>query len=459
MYVSITAKFLSLFMSLVMFFNGLSFGTAGDSVKINYDFSNDTRGSASGTVTLDAKTDGEYDLYWGNKNDEKLTFPVGGYDVTYSEFATVDVDDGKGSADIQSFTAIPDGAESVLVYKNCVLKAKQDLPEEKITDNGETIYKFGALSDVHFNRYYATLFDDSLTTFPNALNFLDKCGVDLVAMSGDLSSRGERNAFEKFNKCAKNVNYPVLTCTGNHDVNDDEKGLDVDSWHEFVNTGVYGETKMEGVVNVAPNQVDFVYSPEAINGDVFIFLSQYRWDYNSENSCILTDEQLDWLGDQLEAYKDETVYLFFHTFVQNCYENEDINMGEGNLINEEGVRYNLIYTPGTPDEIRFRNYLKEYKNVIYFNGHSHWSYEMQKFNPNLNIADYDGEYATMVHVSSVSSPRIIKKADSKDRTEQNMKRSEGMLISVYENRIVINSVDFLKGKMLAYATYNIELEK
>ena len=40
-----------------------------------------------------------------------------------------------------------------------------------------------------------------------------------------------------------------------------------------------------------------------------------------------------------------------------------------------------------------------------------------------------------------------------------MKRSEGVLVTVYENRIVLNSVDFLKGKMLAYATYNIELNK
>ncbi len=456
MYISVTARFLSLFMSLVMFFNGISFGKAGGSVKISYDFLNETRGSAAGTVTLDAKTDGEYDLYWGNEDDEKLTFPVGGYDVTYSEFASVDVDGGKGNTYIQPFTAIPDGAESVLVYKNRVLKAKQDLPEEKITDNGEVLYKFGALSDVHFNRYYASLFDDSLTTFPNALNFLDKCGVDLVAMSGDLSSKGERSAFEKFNKCAGNVDYPVLTCTGNHDVSD---GLDIDSWHEFINTGVYGETKMDGVVNVAPNQVDFVYAPESINGDVFIFLSQYRWDYNSDDSRILSDGQLDWLGEQLEEYKDTTVYLFFHTFVQNCNEGENLNMGEGNLINSSGVRYNLIFTPGTPDEIRFRNYLREYKNVIYFNGHSHWSYEMQKYNPNLNICDYNGEYATMVHVSSVSSPRIVKKANSNKKTEQNMKRSEGMLVSVYENRIVINSVDFLKGKMLAYAAYNIELDK
>ena len=453
MYASLMARFLSLFTTFVLLFNSISIGSPNDKIKIDYDFANDTQGSAAGTVTLTAKRDGEYDLYWGNEEDKKLTFEVGKYDVTYSEFATVDVDDGTGSVEIQSFTAIPEDAESVLVYKNNTLKAKQELPEEKVTDNGEALYRFGALSDVHFNRYYKSISDDSLTTFPNALQFLDECGVQLVAMSGDLSNHGERDAFKKFNRCTSMVDYPVLTCTGNHDVHEEH---DSDAWFEYVNTGVYGEKKLDGV-EVAPDGIDFIYAPDSINGDVFIFLSQYAWSYNSETSRLLKDEQLDWLGEKLEQYKDTTVYLFFHTFVQNCNEGENLNMGEGNLINDGGVRYNLIYTPGTADEIRFRDYLREYKNVIYFNGHSHWSYEMQKYNPNLNITDYNGTYATMVHVSSVGSPRIIKSEKSKDKTEQNLIRSEGTLVTVYENRIVLNSIDFLKGRMLAYATYNIEL--
>lgn len=453
MHGTIVGRFLSIFMGLVLFFNGLSFGNPKDKVKLTYDFANDTMGSAAGTVTVEAKFDGEYDLYWGDDDCDKLTFEVGEYEATYTEFVTVDVDDGTGTAEIQSFTAIPDGAECVLVYKRNTLKAKQDLPEEKITDNGEALYSFGALSDLHCNRYYKTLGDDSLATFPNALNFLELCGVDLVGMSGDLSNGGERDAFEKFNKTASKYDFPVYTCTGNHDVSD---GLDIDSWHEFVNTGVYGGGKADGVVNVAPNEVDFVYAPECANGDVFIFLSQYAWSYNSESSRILSDKQLDWLGEQLEKYKEKTVYLFMHTFLNNPIDGEDPKMSEGNIENSAGVYYNLAFTAGTPDEVRFKEYLHEYKNVVFFNGHSHWMYAMQKYNKNLNIADYDGEYATMVHISSVSSPRSVKSDTASKKNENNMKHSEGLLITVYENRIVLNAVDFLTGEMLAYATYNIE---
>ena len=95
-----------------------------------------------------------------------------------------------------------------------------------------------------------------------------------------------------------------------------------------------------------------------------------------------------------------------------------------------------------------------YENVVYFNGHSHWAYDMQELNPDLNIANYGGDYATMVHLSSVSSPRRTT-ANLDDTTEHFMRSSEGMIVNVYEDRIVFTAVDFLRAEMLSYATYVI----
>ena len=207
------------------------------------------------------------------------------------------------------------------------------------------------------------------------------------------------------------------------------------------------------MVEVADNGMDFVYAPSEAKGDVFIFFSQYRWDYNKPTSRLVTDEQLDWLSAQLEKYKNETVFLFFHTFLANA--DGDPDMGEGNLKNNVGNSYDLVFTPGTADEARFRELMKEYKNVVFFNGHSHWAYDMQKFNPQMNITDYNGEYATMVHISSVSSPRRTT-ANSLATTEHAMRSSEGMLVTVYPEKIVFTACDFLSGELLAYATYVIE---
>ena len=443
-----------LFMPVVTSFNGFSFTNSlmANSAEIVYDYDNETPGSAAGTVTVSAKLGGSYDLYWGTDEGEKLSEKVSEYTVYYSEFAEVDVRGGEGSTEIQQFTAIPEGAETVLAYKGAFLVGKTEIPEGKVADNGEMLYSFGALSDVHFNRYNGSLTgDDALLTFPNALNFMEKMGVDMVGISGDISANGERSSFENFNNTVSNYDFPVYTCTGNHDVN---SKFTLENWQALMNTGVYGEEKLDGVKNVAKNGLDFVYSPEGCE-DVFVFLSQYQWDYGEATSRLLTDEQLDWLEAQLETYKDKTVYLFFHTFLNNPVEGENPYMGEGNLENNVGRHYDLPFTEDCPDEVRMEELMDKYENVVFFNGHSHWAYDMQELNPNLNIANYGGEYATMVHVSSVSSPRRTK-PNLDDTSEHYMRSSEGMLVKVYEDRIVFTACEFLRGEFLSYATYTVE---
>lgn len=447
--------FITVFMPLVTGFNGLSFTAPliSDSAEVVYDYDNEIPGSAAGTVTVTAKLNGSYDLYWGTDEGEKLSENLGGYTVYYSEFAEVDVKNGEGSTDIYDFTAIPEGAETVLVYKGLILAGEAEIPDGKVADNGEKLYSFGALSDVHFNRYNGSLTgDDACVTFPNALNFFNELGVEAVGISGDISADGERNAFEKFNTIASEFDFPVYTCTGNHDVS---SYYTLKNWQELINTGVYGENKADGVKAVASNGLDFVYAPESLGGDAFIFLSQYQWDYGEAHSRILTDAQLDWLEGQLEIYKDNTVYLFFHTFLNNPIEGENPHMGEGNLENNVGRHYNLAFTEGCPDEVRFEDMMDKYENVVFFNGHSHWAYDMQEFNPQLNITNYGGEYATMVHVSSVSSPRRTT-ANIDDSSEHYMRSSEGTLVEVYEDRIVFTACEFLKGQFLSYATYVVE---
>ena len=443
-----------LFMPLVSSFGGLSFDALfiGDSAEIEYVYDNEIPGSAAGTVTVASKLGGSYDLYWGDADGEKLSEKVGDYTVYYSEFAEVDVKNGEGSVDIYDFTAIPEGAETVLAYKCGTLAGETEIPDGKVADYGEMLYSFGALSDVHFNRYNGSLTgDDALLTFPNALNFMEQMGVDMVGISGDISANGEISSFEYYNDIVSDYDFPVYTSTGNHDVNDK---FTLQNWQALINTGVYGENKAAGVKAVADNGLDFVYSPEGCE-DVFIFLCQYQWSYGDVYSRLLTDEQLDWFEAQLEAYKDRTVYLFFHTFLNNPVEGENPYMGEGNLENNVGRHYDLPFTEDCPDEIRMEELMDKYENVVFFNGHSHWAYDMQELNPQLNITNYGGEYATMVHISSVSSPRRTT-ANIDDSSEHYMRSSEGTLVEVYEDRIVFTACEFLEGQFLSYATYVIE---
>ena len=414
-------------------------------------FSDTDPGCAAGKLTVTSNYDGDYRLFWGDAEGNRLSAvsASSGESVPYSYFADVTVKNGSGSYELNEFLAIPENAETTLLYCGDELLDTDYIPADKLNSYNGELYTFGALSDVHFNRYSDKSDDDASQSFPNALKFLNGLGVSIIGVCGDLSSRGESSAYEKFNSFASQYSFPIFSCKGNHDC---YEKFDYNAWKANINPGVYSDVKRDGVLNVADNGYDFVYSGEETKGDVFIFLSQISSTY-APFVRLLTDEQLDWLSAQLEEFKDKRVYLFFHTFL-NAPTGIGA-LGEGNIVNDYGVSYPLPFFKGNEDEERFRDLLTEYKNVTFFNGHSHLSYDMQVYNPRLNITDYDKTTATMVHVSSVSAPRTasIKSPTLKSNPGS---MSEGLYITVYPEYIIVTACDFIGGQFLAYATYRVD---
>ncbi|MBR3766826.1 MAG: metallophosphoesterase [Clostridia bacterium] len=414
------------------------------------EYLNETAGSADAIISITTTTDGEYKLYWADEAFDKLTYTLGETQIEYSEFATVTTYFGEGSIDLPDYTAIPDKAENILVTLDGETLEIYEIPAEKRADRGEKVYSFGSISDLHFNRYELDGGADvAESTFARSLSFFEEAGVSIVAMPGDISTEGEKEAFMAFNNISSGYDFPAYTTTGNHDL---YAKYEKENWLTYMNTGAYGEEKADGIINVAENGMDFVYE-EAVSGDIFIFLNQTSNNYGLLFNALLENSQLDWLEEQLEAHKDKSVYLFFHTFLNSAKGNP--LMGTGNLQNDLGWSYPLFYTPGANDEVRIRKLLREYDNVFFFNGHSHWAYHMQTLNPNLNISKNGENGATFVHVSSVSSPRIT--GDYQvlwEGTDPTM--SEGYLIEVYEDTLVLYGVDFVNNRILAYATYECE---
>ena len=447
---AIITKFISIITSILMLL-GLPAGSLGNgdgnaAGDMTVSFADETPGSMAGSVKVKATVDGEYDIYWGDAEGSDLTANVNGKTVGYSEFATVEVRFGSGELEFNDFLAIPEGAETMVLKKGDKVLETETIPENKRLDYGTQKYAFGALSDVHFNRYSALSDDDTVVSFPRALNYLKDWGVSVVGISGDLSLNGELDSYEKYNSVVSQYDFPVYTCKGNHDC---RKYYTLSNWQKNVNKDIYGASKPAGILDVSSNGLDFVYE---CNGDIFIFFSQVSNTYML-GVQLVTDGQLDWLEKQFAAYKDRNVYLFFHTFLGS--DGIPTNMCEGNIINPLGATYTLTYVKGNKDEKRFKQLLSEYKNVVFFNGHSHWSYDMQKYNRELNISDYDGKYAPMVHVSSVAAPRTVTDTSLVQKSNPGY-MSEGLYMTVYNDMLLIRAVDFISGEFLAYATYIVK---
>lgn len=375
-----------------------------------------SKGMLSCVLTLkDVK--GEFNFYFADENKVKLDY----FDELLTTKSTTDYN-------IYEFDSlvIPKGSEYIIATNDEEYVYFVELPDEYLL--GEKNFTFGSLSDVHINRG---------NYLDGALDFFDEYGeMDFVAISGDISD-GDEDDMKMYNSTISSREYKTYTTTGNHDTHAVSNG----DWKKLMNTAIKKDTE---VSDIGENGMDFVYTPEKNPDTVFVFLSQTYWAYSTSPSSkqftILTEKQLTWLETVLEKYKDKTVCLYFHTFLASP--DGDQEDAVGNIKNEEGYSYGLYYSYGAGDEIKFRSLLQQYKNVIFFSGHSHWMFELEEMNENLNVSNFDGEYCYMVHNPSVCSPRWAGEY-SKDRTELTGDQSEGWIVEVYDDVMVLIPVEFM----------------
>ena len=403
---------------------------------LEYDFLYDDPGFAGGTLTFLPETDDVYTFYWADANGQ-----LKDYTMLYSDEFAANVE---AEVTIQSFTAIPKGATRLIaVSGDKTITYSYTIPATRLLTEDE-LYVFGALSDTHQGvRYGSTSIP--YNHFVNAAKVLYEKGAITIGICGDFSYNNTEdeyilhaNAIKEIYKTAPNM--PIFTTTGNHEAK--YTGFSYDWYMKYARNVVDYDSDLDYILSDG-NELDYVV--ELPDGSVMIFLHQKYYDYGSSSSRLLDDYQLEWLGARLEQYKDKTVFLFFHTFM-------DEQVGDAST---NGNEYGLPMISSTVEYKKFDEYFTKYTNVVYFSGHSHWAFDSQlvtpkpgKTNYDKNIDDKDGTYATMVHIPACSTPRVLVGSGNG--------RSEGYIVHVYENYVVFEGYEFVQGETFAYATYIIE---
>ncbi len=407
-----------------------------------YEFLSSAPGFGGGRVRLSSPVDQTLTFYWGDERG-----PLNGY--SYLLQAEVKADRYE-ELQIQSFTAIPQGATCLLaVDEKGNIPYVYDLPAHRRM-TGEALYSFGAISDSHMGTRYGSA-SIPYDHFVNAVRILDQKGCSLVSICGDISYDNILSEYQLHEKAVKECytfapHLPIYTVSGNH-----ESKYTGFSREWFLQ---YSRNVVDYRTDLLPqftdgNDLDFVI--ELPDGSVMIYLNQVYYDYGKQSSRLLTDAQLDWLESRLAAYDDRTVFLFFHTFL-------DEEVGDGT--SSGGGEYSLPLIEGTVDHRRLTALLQVYKNVVYFSGHSHQSFDTMflspkpgKTNYDVNIDNKDGSFATMVHIPSVAAPRVLSQHDSSQTNATD--RSEGYIVHVYADCILLEGYDFVNQKSLSYANYII----
>ena len=332
----------------------------------------------------------------------------------------------------------PPNAKSLAIFDtNGNKKGTIPLGNLKPKDIGSKLYSSLLLSDIHTFAISTGGDTEANTDYIRALKFAQN-NADFVCISGDLTYYGHTPDLENYRTLteANRGNKPVYAIAGNHEY-----------WGRWC-TPVYDID----IPNVIHNYTGYPLcytithkdNPTISENDVFIFVGIARTE--DANLCTaFSDETLQWLYEALEENRNKRCFLFHHPFLRGTQFCGDAieNYTASDLITQ--THKNV-----------FISLLSHYHNVIHFHGHSHEKLNSQDYTQKLEPplpANYD--YALgchSVHVSSLSYPYdVFTGVRVKDVT-----KSEGYLMDVYENHIVLKGWDFVTGKTIPIANYCLD---
>lgn len=323
--------------------------------------------------------------------------------------------------------AAPYAADHIGVYNSGGERVGY-IPLNKLKPNyGERLYRFGLLSDVHNETDQTT---ESSEDLKNAIQYFnDKEDVEFAIISGDLTqySYSTQNISTEMSIFQTNQNAvaPHLTIyptTGNHDC-PNSSDVDISTFYSYTDAS-----------SIAPSSgCEFSYevtkthttSAGTTVTDHFLFLTMRRYEFTSST---YSDTDITWLGTKLEEYKNDRCFIITHMFFPTYAGNLNDIYPSGNWLSGNQLT-------------SLKALIDKYPRTIWFSGHSHWKWYLQKYQDRANIYPTSNIGRTggwAVHLPSCASP-----IDSDGTTRVSMaQQSEAGVCDVYEDCVVIRGIVF-----------------
>lgn len=327
----------------------------------------------------------------------------------------------------------PNGAKRIGVYDSKGEKVC-DIPLGRLTrPNTEKLYSFGIVSDIHISHAVGVAWNPR-EKFDNALTMFESKGCAMCIATGDLTNTGfylrtsestagteylDERQFSAYKAICDKHTIPVYELMGNHE---SYYGMPISN-----NLALMEKYTGKGVLSYTIEQ----------GNDLFILCGQ------PHGSVVMTDADFTWLSETIAANTDKRCFVFIHPYIE-----ED----SGDPLD---VRENSIFDDkywGEANRNAFINLLNQYPNVILFHGHSHMKFEYQQYDVNANYTERNGFKS--VHIPSLATPRDINFDTMKSKDDTN--GSQGYIVDVYDDCIVLNGWDFVGNKSIPLGTYKID---
>lgn len=321
----------------------------------------------------------------------------------------------------------PKGAKRIGIYDGNGKKVCNIPLGTLAPPTGTKLYSFGLLSDIHlYKKGVAWVNWNPDGKFDDALSFFESQGCAFCAHCGDFTQTGLYDEGDKVNIVPDQFAYykeicdkhaiSVYGCCGNH------------------------ESYVVPIVN-NPNELVY-YTGTSLHhvvtqgNDLFIFLGQ------PNGNTPMSDEALQFLQITLEANPNKRCFVFVHP-----------HLTSGNPLGAYAKNPLFQNWHGLN---AFKGLLNSYPKTVLFHGHTHVKFECQEQDDVSTYSNADGFHS--VHVPSLSTPRdvvvnqITHEAELINRTEE----SQGYIVDVYDDCIVLNGWDFIGNKPVSLGTYKID---
>ncbi len=402
-----------------------------------YELDVDNDGFASGILTV--KSNGWWDsstypidavAYWANED---------GLLEGYSSLARFSLTTISSSYRLPALQIIPEGADRIRVYtasKNdstlSTQYAEAMLPSNAdFVINEEPKHTFAVVSDTH------VVNDDNhewTKKFKNMLKDVsENIGVDGVFINGDMvnTASGAATTPDKASgeyaklQSIKNAvcpDMPIYMAIGNHDL-----------WPVgFNNTSLQTMEQMFCQNTMLPDgshPSSFFYD-FWIDNNHFVFVGDSGRD---PNYIWLDDNALNWLDTTIASGYGEgkNTFIFMHQAMPNTVSGSLTDLAQGDATVDNAYE--------------IRQVLKKYPDAMMFSSHSH--YDLDSVG---NAYNADPNYPTVFNTSSVANPYSARKGAITGG-------SEGYIMEIYDDFILLKGRDFTNGLWKASSQYVVML--
>lgn len=394
---------------------------------VDYVLDDLTSGTSNGTIelTFDDIPVNEVVMYWANEKGILENYTSLRTEKVYTNPCTIKLEDD---------SIIPSDATKLVVYsKNSVGMSASykefNLPNLTLNSlkNAEGVgsYNFEIISDIHItledshlaSNDAKTLHTEHLKEMLKDFEVVNEGKSTDTIVVGDIANSGSEREWEEANSllssssAISNVYYSL----GNHDLYGGTYDKQVDYFYKY-------------------SKQDSVYYKVEIGGYTHIFLGSENSD--SSVDAYISDKQLNWFDDLMKEENakdpDKPVFVYLH---QSLY-----NTIAGSL---QGQGWN-----GVTQDSALRNIIEKYKQIFFFNGHSHWDMNSEK-----NHYKKDNILPNIFNTASVAylwSSYYVP-------TGEYLNGSQGYFLKVYDDCIYVLGRDFVNKKYIPSACYKINL--